>query len=102
MNFFEHFDKKMMEMASVVTRDVLNQKAVDFLITQPNILRALVVLRQVGKFEISQREADLLVKLGIMQTDDQGYFLSEIIEDLIDTIIDKAEKLKREELDAPK
>ena len=102
MSLFDHIDRKAFELASGMMRDVLDQRALDFLMERKDILRAIITLRKIGKFEISQREAQQLVTLGIMQVDGQGYFLSEVVEDLVDLVIKNAEKLKaKEDNDAP-
>lgn len=101
MNLFDPLDRKALELAGVLMRETLDKRAVDFLLARTDILKAIVTLRKVGKFEISTREAKQLVVLGIMQIDDQGYFLSEVVEDMIDLIIKKAEEPDKEDNDAP-
>lgn len=97
MNLFDHLDRKALELASNIARDVLDKRALDFLAGRPDILRALVGIRKLSKFALSPREANQLVVFGILQVDEQGYFLSEVVEDLIDLIIKKAEELKAKE-----
>jgi predicted AAA+ superfamily ATPase len=101
MNLFDHIDRKALELASGMMRDVLDDRAIDFLVKRPDILNALVGIRQLGKFMLAPREVKQLVVLGVMQVDEQGYFLSEVVEDLIDVILREAEKMKKEEDDAP-
>ena len=74
MNLLDHIDKKTLELASGMMRDTLDQRALDFLFKRIDILRAVVSLRQLGKFAVSPREANQLVMLGILQVDDKEYF----------------------------
>ena len=80
-------NRQMLKLASDAMRNVLDEIAIKFLWDNLEILQAIIVLRKSGKFKVSERDAQQLVFLGIMQIDEQGYFLSEAVEDLIDEIL---------------
>ncbi len=58
-----------------------------YLTQYPDVADQLVVLRLVGKTDLTQSTADTLVAEGVFDLDDNGYHLSDAAEDFIDMYI---------------
>ena len=93
MSIFETLGRMQWEtFRTVVGEDVLDVRAINFLLQEPDVTAALLTLREVGRCDLDLRMVQHLCKLGVMTADRHGYFLTEAVEDLLDFILKEMEK----------
>ena len=69
-----------------------NVRAINYLMENPDVGYSLVALREYGKFDVPQQEADAMVAIGLMNHDENGYYMSDAAEEFVDKYIQLREK----------
>ena len=85
-------DRLMLQAATEVLRPLLDVQALDYLIEHPNTMFAVITMRNRGKLSLSLSITKKLVEIGVFSVDENGYYLSEVVEDVIDSLFVEWEK----------
>jgi len=80
-------DRRMLQTATEALRPLLDIKALDYLIDNPATMRAVIAMRMNGKLELRLGVVKHLVSIGVFSLDKDGFYLSEVVEDVIDKLL---------------
>ncbi len=72
----------------------MDHRALDFVDRHPGIIGALVGLRVTGTCSLSAAVVRRLCAVGIFAADEDGYYMSPVMEDLIDDVLRAAQQGK--------
>lgn len=79
-------DKKVINLVHKLDPEKFQTRALSFICENPYVMVYLIKMRKLQKLDISSDLVIQLCQLGIFTADKDGFFISEVVEDLIDQI----------------
>jgi len=80
---------------AVLYRNELDKRAIEALVSSDAVLIGVMAIRMGGKVELTLNDVQDLVKAGLVTADNDGFYLSDIVENMIDDILEKVESSEK-------
>jgi len=87
MGLTDEMDRAALDVARTMFGKVLDERAMEFIRRNPDTINGLLAIRLTGKVPFPKKDVIQLCRVGIFSADKDGYYVSDIVEDLIDEVI---------------
>lgn len=84
--------KNVLRMARMTYGKILDERAISLLERTPTLLHGLLVIRERGAIEFSLGDVRELSRHGLITADHEGFYLSDVVEDILDLYIQELKK----------